>query len=1047
MTNISSWAIRRPIPTIVLFLILTVTGISAFVKLPVNANPRVDFPVVTVSVVQAGAAPAELETQVTRRVESAVSGIAGIRHIQSSISDGVSTTTVEFRIGIDTARATNDVRQAVSQIRAEMPRDIEEPIVASLDIEGGAILYYAVRAPQMSAVDLSWFVDETVTRDLLATTGVQRVQRLGGVSREITIELDPTQLTAFGISADQVNTQVQLLNANVPGGRSRLNAKEQSIRTLGSALRASDLAGRPISLPNGQWTTLANLGKITDAAAEPRELSRLDGRPVVGFSVFRAKGSSDTVVEDAVKAAVAKLVAAYPGVEIAEVLSTVDYTRASYAVAMETLLEGALLTIVVVFVFLRDWRATLIAAVAMPLSILPTFGVMLLLDFTLNSITLLALTLVIGILVDDAIVEVENIDRHLHFGKRPFQAAIDAADQIGFAVLAITATIVAVFLPVSFIGGTIGQYFKQFGITVSAAVLASMLVARLVTPLMAAYILAPKPEAKDDHGISPSRTRKFYVTLLETALRHRLITCGIGVLMLVGSFLLIPLLPSGFLPGGDRSLSRVVIETPPGSTLADTDAAVQRITADLNKMPEVKGVFATIGRTDDGPDVTRASLMVTLTPADERDISQRDFERRAAGMIARTPNIRYAFQNENGQRDVSIILVGDNARALSEAALALETQMRGIKGIANVQTAEPLPRPELQITPRFDEAARLGVSTQAIATVVRIATTGDTDANSAKFNIGDRQVPIRVMIDRDAQSDLDTLGMLRVSSTNGTVPLMSVAELSVSQGVGRLNRFDRERRVTVSADLAGLPLGDALAQIAGLPAMTPLPTGVREVQYGDAEYIGEMFASFGTAMMLGLMIVLAVLIVLFKDFFQPITILVALPLSVGGAIVGLLLYGGALDLPAVIGLLMLMGIVTKNSILLVEFAIEKRNHGLDRQQALIESGVERARPIIMTTLAMIAGMMPAALGIGADAGFRAPMAIAVIGGLTTSTLLSLVFVPIIFTYMDDLRAWAGRRLGRLTSVTTADRAEAERRADSSPRSDATKSGNKAVPDN
>lgn len=1025
MTNISSWAIRRPIPTLVLFLLLTLVGIQSFLKLPVNANPRVDFPVVTVSIAQAGAAPAELETQVTRRVEGAISGLAGIRHIQSTIGDGLSTTTVEFQLGIDTARATNDVRQAVLQIRTEMPRDIEEPIIASLDVEGGAILYFAVRAPQMSPVDLSWFVDETIARELLTTKGVQRVQRLGGVSREITVQLDPDQLIAFGITAEDINNQVQAFNTNVPGGRSRLNEKEQSIRAVGGAITAGELAERPISLPNGQWTTLATLGKVTDGSAEPRELSRLDGEPVVGFSVFRSKGSSDTAVENGVDATIDRLTDTYPGVEIDRVLSTVDYTRASYEIAMETLIEGAVLTVVVVFFFLRDWRATLIAAVAMPLSILPTFAAMLWLDFTLNSITLLALTLVIGILVDDAIVEVENIDRHLHMGKRPFQASIDAADQIGFAVLAITATIVAVFLPVSFIGGVIGQYFKQFGLTVSVAVLASMLVARLVTPLMAAYLLAPKAMKAAEHGAPKSRLGRAYVALLELALRHRLKTCGIGVLVLVGSFLLVPLLPSGFLPSDDRGLSRVQIELPPESTLRDTDDAVQSVMTALRQMPEVKSIFASVGRTDDGPDVARASLLVNLVPSSERTLSQRQFELAAASLIARTPNIRFAFQNENAARDISIILVGDAPEKLAAAALAVETGMRDLTGIANVQTIEPLPRAELQIRPRFDEAARLGISTQSIAAVMRIATTGDTDANSAKFNIGDRQVPIRVMIDRGAQSNLDTLGMLRVSVANGSVPLMSIADLSVSEGPGQLNRFDRQRRVTISADLAGIPLGVALERIHALPAMASLPAGVREVQYGDAEYIGEMFQSFSAAMLFGLLMVLAVLVVLFKDFLQPITILVALPLSVGGAIVGLMLYGGALDLPAIIGLLMLMGIVTKNSILLVEFAIEKRNSGLDRHRALVESGVERARPIIMTTLAMVAGMMPAALGVGADAGFRAPMAIAVIGGLITSTLLSLVFVPVVFTYMDNLRGWLGRRLQRLTSVTAADRAGAE----------------------
>jgi multidrug efflux pump subunit AcrB len=1026
--GLSSWAIRRPIPTIVLFLVLTLAGISAFIKLPVNANPRVDFPVVTVSVVQAGAAPAELETQVTRRVEGAISGLANIRHVQSTVADGISVTTVEFQLDVDTDRATNDVRDAITQIRSDLPRDIEEPIVARVDVEGGAILYYAVRAPQMSAVDLSWFIDDTVSRELLAAPGVQRVQRLGGVGREINVALDPDQLAAFGISADQVNAQLQAINANVPGGRSRLGAREQSIRTLGSAATIEALADRPISLPGGRWTTLSALGEVTDGSAEPRELSRLNGEPVVGFSVFRARNSSDTEVEDAVVARIAQLEAATPGVKIVEVASTVDYTRESYKASMHTLIEGALLTVVVVFIFLRDWRATLIAAIAMPLSILPTFAAMDLLGFTLNSITLLALTLVIGILVDDAIVEVENIDRHLHMGKRPFQASIDAADQIGFAVVAITATIVAVFLPVSFIGGIVGKYFSQFGLTVAFAVLASLLVARLVTPLMAAYLLKPKPVAPDQAKPRSGLARR-YVGLLELAMRRRLITLGIGAVVLIGSIMMIPLLASGFLPTSDRSLSQLSLELPPGSTLTDSDAATRRIATALADRPEVRSIFATAGGggADGVGDVRNGSLVINLVPPGERDLSQREFERTVAGIVAQTPDIRFSFQSENAARDISIILVGDNPETLAEAVRALEAQMRGVPGIANVQSAEPLPRPELQITPRFDEAARLGVSTLAIGTIARIATVGDTDANSAKFNLGDRQIPIRVQLARAAQGDLEALSMLRVATDNGgTVPLTSVADIAVSEGPGLLNRFDRQRRTTLNADLAGIPLGAALERIAALPAMRDLPAGVREVKYGEAEYIDEMYKSFGSAMAFGILMVFAVLVVLFKDFLQPVTILIALPLSIGGAIGALLLYGGALDLPAVIGLLMLMGIVTKNSILLVEFAIEKRREGLDRHTALVESGVERARPIIMTTLAMIAGMTPAAIGIGADAGFRAPMAIAVIGGLITSTLLSLVFVPVVFTYMDDLRNWAGRRLGRITSVTADDRTNAER---------------------
>ncbi|OWJ68898.1 efflux RND transporter permease subunit [Inquilinus limosus] len=1032
-SGLSSWSIRRPIPVLVLFAVLTLAGWWSFLRLPVNANPKIEFPIVTVTVTQAGAAPSELESQVTRRIEGAVAGLAGARHITSTIADGTSSTTVEFRIGVDPDRAATDVRDAVTNIRSDLPQGIEEPIVARLDVEGGAILYYGVRAPQMSAVDLSWFVDDRIARDLLAVTGVQKVQRLGGVGREIRVELDPDRLAALGITADQVNAQLRSTNADVPGGRGEIGAREQAIRTLGGARTVSALADTPIALPNGRWARLATLGTVTDGAGEQRSLARLDGEPVVAFAVYRAKGASDTVVADGVAARLAELQSRTPGVTIGEIASTVEYTRDSYDSGMATLVEGALLTVLVVFLFLHDWRATLIAAVAMPLSILPAFWAMDLLGFTLNSISLLALTLVIGILVDDAIVEIENIDRHLHLGKRPYRAAIDAADAIGLAVVATTLTIVAVFAPVSFIGGVTGQYFEQFGLTVAVAVLASLLVARLLTPLMAAYLLQPKRAATGGDAVATPPGGR-YVRLLNWTLDHRGATLAAAGALLAGSLLLVPLLPSGFLPDSDSRISNLTVELPPGATLADTDAVAGRIAAELRQRPEVDHVFATIGEAGGAAaadanassgDIAKASLVIVLKPRSERQVTRKAFERSARDELSRIPDIRFAFLGESGGKDVSIVLTGDDPDALSAAARALEREMRGLPVLANARSTEPLPRPEIRIRPRPDEAARLGVSAQAIGIVARIATIGDTDANSAKFNLGDRQVPIRVALDRAARADIETLRQLRVAGDRGAVPLTSVAEIGFGAGDAEVERFDRRRRVSVDADLNGVPLGTALAAIEALPALAQLPEGVERPAYGDAESMDKMFASFGGAMMAGLLVVLAVLVLLFRDFLQPVTILAALPLSAIGAVLALLGTGAALDLSTVIGLLMLMGIVTKNSILLVDFAIEGRRAGLDRRTALIQACLVRARPIVMTTLAMIAGMMPAALGFGTDAGFRGPMAAAVIGGLVTSTALSLVLVPAVFTLMDDLRAWLAPRLGRLTSVTEADRMAAE----------------------
>ncbi|AZC23854.1 efflux RND transporter permease subunit [Pseudomonas sessilinigenes] len=1027
--QLSSWAIRRPIPTLVMFLVLTVAGWFSFVQLPINANPRVEFPVITVVISQVGAAPTELEHSVTLRVERAVSGLAGIRHITSTVGDGISLTTVEFQLGVDPGRAANDIRDAIALIRADLPQTIEEPMITRVDVEGGAILNYAVQGRDRQLADLSWFVDDVLSRELLAVPGVQKVQRQGGVEREVRVELQAERLQALGVTADQVNAQLVQSNINVPGGRASVASSEQSIRTLGSAPTVHALANTPIALSDGRWARLEDLAKVYDGASEARSRARLDGREVVGVAVFRAKGSSDTRVAAGVEATIQRLQQQNPDLQILQVSSTVDYTLASYDAAVMTLVEGALLTVLVVFVFLRSWRATLVAAIALPLSILPTFVAMIAFGYSLNSITLLALTLVIGILVDDAIVEIENIERHLDQGKRPYQAAIDASDAIGFAVVAITATIVAVFLPVSFIGGFVGQYFAPFGITVSAAVLASLLVARLVTPLLAAYLLAPKACASGGHDpapVSPRGILAHYLNLLEWALGHRRRSLGIAGLFLCGSFALVPLLPSGFMPVNDTSLTRIDVFLPPGTPLAQTDEVFTRMAEQLRQRPEVLSVFATAGGEDPSgtTDVATGQLLVRLVPASERELSQKAFEQSLRPLLNGFADLRYSFRGEAAARDVSIILVGADGQVLSQAAHALQRQMRGIQGLANVQVNEPLARPELLIQPRADEAARAGVSAQAIGSVARIATVGEINSSSARFNFPDRQVPIRVLLPQIKQGDLDALNNLGVGTNSGTVvPLSAVADIGYGSGPARIERFSRLRRISVDADLSGLTLGTALEAVEQLPALQDLPQGVTRMEYGDGEYMTEMFDKFAVAMGFGIMMVFAVLVLLFRDFLQPLTILTALPLSVGGAIGGLLLYGAAIDMPVVIGLLMLMGIVTKNSILLVEFTIEKRRAGVSRHQALMQSGAERARPIIMTTLAMVAGMLPAVFSTGADAGFRAPMAVAVIGGLVTSTLLSLVLVPVVFSYLDDLNQWLAPRLARLTSVTAQDRAE------------------------
>ncbi|MDQ0304349.1 efflux RND transporter permease subunit [Ancylobacter polymorphus] len=1024
--NVSAWAIRKPVPSIVLFVVLTAIGLYTFDRLPITRMPNIDVPIVSVTITQPGAAPSELETQVTKVVETSIAGVQGVKHISSTITEGTSLTVVEFQLETQVDRAVNDVRDAVTKVRTELPQDIEEPLVQRVDVEGMAIVTYAASAPAMTPEELSWFVDDTLVRALQGVRGVAQVKREGGVEREIRISLDPDKLAALGVTAADVNRELAATNVDLAGGRGEIGTQEQSVRTLGGASTVEDLAETRISLPatgggGTRYVRLADLATVTDGAAEPRIFARLDGKPVVAFGIYRAKGFSDVVVAESAEKALQDLEKRHPEVDITLIDSTVKYTEADYTSAMHTLMEGAVLAVIVVMVFLRDWRATIITATAIPLSILPTFWVMDLLGFSLNGVSLLAVTLVTGILVDDAIVEIENIVRHMRMGKSAYRAAIDAADEIGLAVVATTLTIVAVFLPVSFMGGIAGQYFRQFGITVAVAVLFSLLVARLLTPMLAAYFMR-------DHGhreTPDSWLMRAYVGLLHRSIRHRFLTVTAGILLFIGSMWLSTLLPSGFIPNSDVSRSVLALELPPGATLEATRRVVDEVTDTLKAQPEVASVFATAGSgSTDGPasgggEVRKATIIVNLVPRAERTATQKQFEMRLRDDIARIPDLRFNFGASGGAgpggREFTIILSGSDGAEVEAKALELEREIREkVKGLSNVQTSAALERPELRVVPKLAEAAALGVSVSDIAQTVRIATLGDVSQNLAKFSAGDRQVPIRVQLDERARGDLSTFETLKVRTAAGaSVPLLSVADISFGTGPSSLDRYDRARRVAIEADLAGnTQLGEALAEVYALPAARNMPSSIVLKESGDAEIMGEVFGGFATAMMAGVMMVLAVLVLLFANVLQPITILIALPLSVGGAFIALLLTNNAMTLPVVIGFLMLMGIVTKNAILLVDFAIESVHAGADRTTALIEAGRKRAQPIIMTTIAMAAGMMPSALGLGEGGDFRSPMAIAVIGGLLASTLLSLIFVPAVFTLMDDLGHLMARIFGR-----------------------------------
>ena len=1001
--NISAWAIRNPVAPLVLFAALTLAGIVAFLQMDVNNNPDISFPAAQVIVTQPGAAPTEMETQVTQRIEAAVRGISGVDEISSTVSEGSSTTFVQFSIGTPVDRAVNDVRDAVSQIRSQLPDGILEPQTVRVDIEGGPIAYFSVEAVDMTLEQLSWFVDNTVAKRLLAIGGMARVGRGGGVDREIRVVLDPAKMQLQGITASQVNNQLRQTNVNAAGGRAEIAGSEQSVRVLGNADSAYALGQKQISVGNGRTIKLSDIAAVRDLYAEQRSVTKMGGRQVLSFGLEKAKGYSDVTVYDSAVKAIDQLKRENPKIRFYQLFTSVEYTKAQYHSAIAAMVEGALLAVLVVFLFLRDWRATVISALAIPLSAIPAFWMMKLMGFTLNSISLLALSLVAGVLVDDAIVEIENIVRHMRMGKSAYQASIDAADEIGLAVLATTMAIVAVFLPVGVMPGISGQFFKQFGLTVVAAVLMSLAVARLITPMVAAYFLKA-------HGAAPhgdNAIMRGYTRLLRWSLINRWKTVGIGGISFLLTVLAFYTLPFTFRPANNNNSSHVKIEMVPGSTLAQTVAVADHVAAIVRRTPEVESAFEDIA-------IGTADLYIQLNKKRKR--TSTEIETGLAPALRDVADARVTFESQSGGggRDITIMLAGDDPATLSRAAVKLVDEMRSVPEIRAPRIDGDLPRPEITIRPRFDLAADMGVTTAALSQTIRIATLGDIDQNVAKFSLSDRQIPIRVSIDEDARRNLATIENLPVpTAAGGSVPLKVVADIGFGAGPSKIRRYNQTRRLMIGADLApGAVTSQATTRIAELDAMKHLPAGVAKVNYGDSKWQAEMIVNFIIAVVAGVLLVLAVLILLYKRVMPPFVNMGSLLLAPLGGAVALHLTGKPISMPVLIGLLMLLGIVAKNSILLVDFAIEEMNHGVDQRTAILDAGHKRAQPIVMTTIAMVAGMLPIALSLSGDGSFRAPMGITVIGGLLLSTVLTLVIVPAGFSLADDFEKWIGPRLSR-----------------------------------
>ena len=1016
--NVSAWSIRNPIPAVLGFAMLALLGAYAFHAMKIQLFPDVDLPMVSVKCTLPGASPDQMEVEVARKIENALAGTQGQKHIYTQVRDGSAIINAEFHLERNSREALDDVRSAVSRIRSSLPREMKDPEVTKVELAGKPMLTYSISAPNMNEEQLSWFVDDNITRLLLGVKGVGNVTRVGGVTREVKVALDPVKMLALNVSAAEISQQLHQIQQEAPGGRTDLGDLEQSVRTVATVKTAGDIAKMEISLRDGRHIRLDQVADVSDTIAERRAVATLDGKPVIGFEITRSLGAGDVEVADGVTRALAKLKKSHPEITTERVFNLVDRVSDAYKGSLQMIFEGAALAVLVVVFFLRNARATLVAATALPLAVIPTFFVMHLLGFTISMVTLLALSLVVGVLVDDAIVEIENIMRHLEMGKKPYDAAMEAADEIGMAVIATTFTLVAVFLPTAFMGGVPGRFFVQFGWTAAVAVLFSLVVARMLTPMMAAYILKPRKS----HELPVWLQR--YLGWASWCLNHRVLTLIATAVFFFGALGLAKTLPTAFQPKNNENQTQVTLTLPPGTKLMKTYAMAEQAREIIQRNPAVTHVYTAIGGGSSGgnafevggmPDVTRATLSIQLVDRTERKTKQ-EVEDQLREALRALPGLRVKIGMGASADKYQLVLTSDNSTLLDSYAMKVQQQLRTIPGIGNIVSNSSVLRPEVVARPDFARAADMGVTTAAIAQTLRVATAGDYDQDLAKLNLPDRQIPIVVKLRAAARSNLALLSRLVVPGARGPVMLGTVASLKLESGPAQIDRYDRQRDVAFEIELAGRPLGEVKQAVAELPAIRHLPPGIQIAEIGDAEMMKELFASFGLAMFTGVLCIYIVLVLLFRDFMQPVTILWALILSVPGAFLALFLTRTAISMPAMIGLVMLMGIATKNSILLVEYAIvSRRKRGMNRLEAVLDACRKRARPIVMTTLAMGAGMLPVALDLGAgDNSFRSPMAVVVIGGLITSTFLSLLVIPVVFTMVDDVivyfvRMFKGRR--------------------------------------
>lgn len=1012
LTNLS---LKRPVFATVTILALVALGIISFVGLNINDYPEVEFPYVVATIVQPGASPEQVETKISQKMEEAVGQISGVKHIYSIAREGVSTTIAEFTLETKPEVAAQDVRDKIGTIRGELPQDIEEPVIARFDPMAMPIVYIAVTG-DLSLREMTVLVNDVVKKRLETISGVGNITVYGSEEREIQIDLDKEKLAAYGLSTSEVLAGLRSENMDVPGGKLGSDGREMTLRTSGNVVRVEDFAALPVARRGGVQIYVRDIAAVKDGVKERESFARYQGQPAIGLDIVKQSGTNTVEVADRIKAAVTDIKKELPpGVNVEIVSDNSVYIRDAVNDVLKTIIEGSLLAVTMVFLFLRDWRSTLISSLSIPISIIATFFAMKLMGFSINFLSLMALSLAVGLLIDDAIVVIENIVRHMRLGKTPLAAAREATDEIGLAVTSTTFTVVAVFLPVAMMTGIVGQFFKQFGLTVVFSVLVSLLVSFTLVPLLASRNLkAEEVLPKGPLGRFLAwfnrgfvRVNDWYAGFIALVLRNRFKTLALAFLLFFSSLAAIPLMGSSFIPYGDTGELNVTAQLDAGLSLGVAGEMALKLEDVIRGYPEVVKIYSSTNQ-------ERVSFFVKTVDKGHRERTIFEIASDMRQKLGSIPGVQASVTlaggigSSGGEKQVQFRLLGDDLNVLQEYAEKYQVIMEGIPGAVDVGSTFKPGNPEGKVLIDREAATDLGISTAQVADTLRTLFNGVT---VSQYEEGEDRFDVRVRLAENQRKNMGDLSNIYLQSRNAAegggagpmIALSQVTEQVFGTAPSEIRRFDRIKEIVISANLEGISPGEFNSEFIKRIGSDPMPAGYSVYAGGESEMMGETFTTMFLALITGVLFIFFILASQFESYIDPFAIMLSIPMAVVGAIFGLLLLGSDLSLMSMIGIIMLMGLVTKNAILLIDFTKQQRAAGLERNEALQKAALTRLRPIVMTSLAMIFGMLPLALALGPGAESRAPMAHAIIGGLITSTLLTLVVVPVIYTILDDIK--------------------------------------------